>query len=118
MISIIDDDSLVRESIGDLISSLGYKALTFASAEQFLESGRAAETACLITDLQMPGLSGLDLQEQLLKAGYRTPVIFVTAYPRDRARERALDAGAIAFLSKPFDGTSLISAVKSALAAY
>ena len=117
MISIIDDDSIVRKLIGDLINSIGYRALTFASAEQFLDSGQAAKTACLITDLQMPGLSGLDLQERLLKSGYRTPVIFVTAYPKDKARERALSAGAVAFLTKPFNGASLVRAVESALAA-
>ena len=115
MISIVDDDSLVREAIGDLVSSLGYKSLVFASAEEFLQSGQVEDTACLITDLQMPGLSGLDLQERLLDGGFRTPVIFVTAHPKAKARERALSAGAVAFLSKPFEEMSLISAVKSAL---
>jgi FixJ family two-component response regulator len=117
MISIVDDDSLVREAIGDLVTSLGYKPRTFASAEEFLESGQVADTACLITDLHMPGLSGFDLQERLLGEGYRTPIIFVTAYPRAQARERALNAGAVAFLSKPFEETSLIRAVRSALRA-
>jgi len=117
MISIIDDDSLVREAIGDLVTSLGYKPRIFASAEEFLESGQVADTACLITDLHMPGLSGFDLQERLLGEGYQTPIIFVTAYPKARARERALNAGAIAFLSKPFEERSLIRAVMSALRA-
>jgi FixJ family two-component response regulator len=115
MISIVDDDSLVREAIGDLVNSLGYQSLVFASAEEFLQSGQVEDTACVITDLQMPGLSGLDLQERLLDGGFHTPVIFVTAHPKDKARERALNAGAIAFLSKPFEEISLISAVKSAL---
>jgi FixJ family two-component response regulator len=114
-ISIVDDDSLVREAIGDLVSSLGYQSLVFASAEEFLQSGQVEDTACLITDLQMPGLSGLDLQERLLDGGFRTPVIFITAHPKAKARERALNAGAVAFLSKPFEEISLISAVKSAL---
>ena len=114
-ISIVDDDSLVREAIGDLLRSFGYKPLVFASAEEFLESGQVADTACLITDLQMPGLSGLDLRERLLDGGFRTPVIFVAAHPKAKARERALNAGAVAFLSKPFEEISLISAVRSAL---
>jgi FixJ family two-component response regulator len=115
IISIIDDDAFVRESIGDLVKSLGYTALTFASAEHFLESGRVEDTSCLIADLQMPGLSGLDLQSHLLDEGYRTPVIFVTAFPSAKAQARALKAGAVAFLSKPFEESSLISAVSHAL---
>ena len=116
-ISIIDDDILVREAIGDLVTSFGYKPRIFASAEEFLESGQVADTACLITDLHMPGLSGFELQERLLDEGYQTPIIFVTAYPKARARERALSAGAVAFLSKPFEELSLIRAVRSALRA-
>lgn len=117
MISIIDDDPLVRDGIDDLVSSLGYKSLTFASSEEFLESGQLRNTACVITDLHMPGLNGLDLQQYLLTKGYRTPVIFITAFPDGKARERALKAGAVAFLSKPFEEKSLISAVGSALKA-
>lgn len=117
MISIIDDNLFVREAIGDLIKSLGYRPATFASAEEFLESGQVESTACVITDLQMPGLNGLDLQERLLHDGYCTPVIFITAYPKAKARERALNAGAVAFLSKPFEEMSLIDAVRSALRA-
>jgi len=115
MISIIDDDSLVRESTADLISSLGHKALTFASGEQFLASGRLKDTSCVITDLEMPGLNGLDLQSHLLAEGYSTPVIFITAYPKDAARSRALNAGAVAFLSKPFKEATLISSLEAAL---
>jgi FixJ family two-component response regulator len=114
-ISIIDDDAWVRESTADLITSLGHKALTFASGEQFLASDRLKDTSCVITDLEMPGLNGLDLQERLLAEGYRTPIIFITAYPKDAARSRALEAGAVAFLSKPFKEASLITSLEIAL---
>jgi FixJ family two-component response regulator len=115
MISIIDDDVLVREATADLISSMGHEALTFASGEQFLTSGRLRDTACIITDLHMPGLDGLGLQRRLLAEGHTVPIIFITAYPKDAARTRALAAGAVAFLSKPFEERSLISALESAL---
>ena len=117
VISIIDDDPLVRDGIDDLVSSLGYKSLTFASSEEFLDSGQVRNTACVITDLNMPGLNGLDLQQYLLTKGYSTPVIFITAFPDGKARERAMKAGAVAFLSKPFEEKSLINAVGSALKA-
>src|SRR5215831_3508048 len=107
-ISIIDDDPIVREAIADLVQSLGYEAATFESAEQFLASGAVAETSCLITDLQMPGRSGLDLQKQILAEGHQTPVIFVTAFPEENFKNRAMNAGAVAFLSKPFPEDSLI----------
>ena len=115
MISIVDDDTFVREAIGDLLSSLGYRAVTFASAKEFLESDRVKNTACLITDLQMPGRCGLDLQSHLLAEGYRTPIIFVSALPKESIRTRALNAGAVAFLSKPFDEASLMTSVELAL---
>src|SRR5438105_11844369 len=99
MISIIDDDALAREGIKELVESLGYKTFTFMSAEHFLQSGLISETRCLITDLQMPGLSGLELQERLQAAGYQMPIILITAYPNEKHRNRALDAGAIGFLS-------------------
>jgi FixJ family two-component response regulator len=115
MISIVDDDNLVRESLRDLIDSFGYEVVTFESAERFLESGRLGETSCLITDLQMPGLSGLDLQSRLLAEGQRIPVIFLTAFPEERFRRRAMNAGAVGFLSKPFDEGSLIDCLHTAL---
>jgi FixJ family two-component response regulator len=115
MISIIDDDHCVREATGDLIESIGYRALKFPSAEDFLQSGQVAETACLITDLQMPGLNGLDLQSELSAKGYDTPVIFITAFPEERFQNRALEAGAVAFLSKPFNDTVLITHIERAL---
>jgi FixJ family two-component response regulator len=115
MISIIDDDLLVRESTADLVSSLGHEALVFSSGEQFLASGRLPDTACIITDLNMPGLDGLALQSLLLAGGHRTPIIFITAFPKETARARAIDAGAVAFLSKPFEESSLINALAAAL---
>ena len=115
MISIIDDDRMVRESTADLISSLGHEALIFGSGEQFLASGCVKDTACIITDLHMPGLNGLDLQNRLLADGYRTPIVFITGYPKDAARSRALNNGAVAFLIKPFQESALISSLKTAL---
>src|SRR6516165_2942946 len=114
-ISIVDDDPTVREAIADLVQSLGYEAATFDSAEQFLESGAVAKTSCLITDLQMPGQSGLELQKQLLAEGHHTPVIFVTAFPEEKFKNRAMNAGAVAFLSKPFRDDTLVECVKTAL---
>jgi FixJ family two-component response regulator len=115
MISIVDDDKSVREAAKTLIRSLGYATATFASAEEFLESGSLPDTACLITDVQMPGMSGVDLQSHLMASGHCTPVIFVTAYPEERIRERALSAGAFGFLSKPFSEESLIAFLDRAL---
>lgn len=115
MISIIDDDILVRESTADLVSALGHEALIFSSGEQFLASGRLKDTACIITDLNMPGLDGLGLQSRLLADGHTTPIIFITAYPREAARSRALKSGAVAFLTKPFEERALISSLEAAL---
>ncbi len=115
MISIVDDDAFTREAIGDLLQSLGYRTVTFLSAEQFLDSGRVGEVACLITDLQMPGMNGLDLQNRLLAAGYDMPVIFISAFPDERVQTRALNAGAFAFLSKPFLQATLIGCIDAVL---
>lgn len=116
MISIVDDDPLVREATTDLVHSLGYKARAFESAEKFLDSGQVKNTSCLITDLQLPGLNGIDLQKQLRIDGHQTPVIFITAFPEARARESALAAGALAFLAKPFEEADLIGSLRVALA--
>jgi FixJ family two-component response regulator len=115
VISIVDDDALVREGIGDLVKSLGYSVLTFASAEDFLKSGHVEDTSCLIADLQMSGLNGLELQSHLQEVRYRTPVIFVTAFPTNKDRSQALRAGAVAFLNKPFEERSLIGSIEIAL---
>ena len=93
-IDIVDDDALARDGICELVESLGYRTTTFESAECFLKSSVIADTACLMTDLQMPGLSGLELQEALQSQGYQTPVILITAFPNEKDRTRALDNGA------------------------
>ena len=115
MISIIDDDIWAREGIRDLVASLGYRTLTFASAEEFLESGCVQTTTCIISDLQMPGMSGLDLQQQVADRQPKPSVILVTAYPDDTSRARALDAGAHGFLTKPFDERCLIQCLTAAV---
>src|SRR5262249_44906932 len=99
-----------------LVRSLGYVAYTFASAEEFLSAPEASETACLIADVQMPGMSGVELQSRLLADGRRLPVILITAFPDENVRVRALNAGAIGFLTKPFDGSTLIRHLDAALA--
>jgi FixJ family two-component response regulator len=118
VISIVDDDESVREATKGLVRSLGYAAATFASAEDFLQSDRLHDTSCLISDLQMPGLSGVELQDRLTAAGHRMPIIFVTAFPEERLRLRALAAGACGFLSKPFSDESLIGCLDAALKRY
>ncbi len=113
-VSIVDDDAWAREGIKDLVASLGYRTLTFASAEEFLESGCVETTACVISDLQMPGLSGLDLQERLAGQPHKPAVILVTAYPDEKCRARALDGGACGFLIKPFDEKCLVQCLVKA----
>jgi len=115
LISIVDDDSLARDGKRELVESLGYKGVDFVSAAHFLDSGLIAKTTCLITDLQMPGLNGLELQEALQSQGYQTPVILITAFPNEKHRKRALDNGAVGFLSKPFDEEDLIECLTAAI---
>jgi len=115
MISIVDDDPLVRDATVDLLSSLGYPALAFGSAEEFLTSGQVETTLCLITDQHLPGLDGLGLQNQLIADGSHVVVIFITAFPDANIRERAMKAGATAFLPKPFEETDLVRAIQTAL---
>jgi FixJ family two-component response regulator len=114
-ISIIDDDESMRNATMRLVKSLGLNADTFASAEEYLQSGRVHDTSCLITDMQMPGLNGDELQSLLMARGLNTPMIFVTAFPEEGVRARVLDAGAIGFLGKPFDEDNLIDCLKIAL---
>lgn len=114
-ISIVDDDIWAREGIRELVEFLGYGARAFETAQQFLELGILGETVCLITDLQMPGLNGLELQQELKVQGSRIPVIFVTAFFDERRRDNALRAGAVGFLSKPFDERSLIDCLALAI---
>ena len=98
LISIVDDDDSLRNSLDDLIRSVGFRAQGFASAEAFLSSNQAHDTACLILDVRMPGMSGLELQRQMLASNWRIPIIFITSHADDDARARALEAGAVAFL--------------------
>ena len=114
VISIVDDDASMRESLTSLLRSHGFAVLTFASAEEFLQSGQAPATRCLLLDVRMPGMSGLELQERLA-GGRRTPIIFLTAHGDEQARARALRAGAVDFLSKPFSEHALLDAVRAAL---
>ena len=118
LIAVVDDEKLARDGMRELVESLGYNAATFTSAEDFLQSGVVAQTTCLITDLQMPGLSGLDLQQELQSRGYHTPVILVTAYPTDKHRTHALKNKAVGFLSKPFSDSSLIECLTDAIKLY
>jgi len=115
MISIVDDDAIVREATLSLVRSHGFTGVTFASAEEFLHSDCVNDTACLIADVQLPGLSGIELQTRLRAEGSRIPVIMITAYPEAGVRARALDAGAIAFLKKPYDTDSLMDCLDRAL---
>jgi FixJ family two-component response regulator len=107
VISIIDDDASVRAALGSLVRSLGFTARTFESAESFLDSPDLAQTSCIVTDIQMPGMSGLDLQDRLQAAGKAIPTVFITAFPEEHVRARAEAGGAIGFFPKPFDGQSL-----------
>lgn len=115
MISIVDDDESVREATKGLVRSLGYATATFASAEEYLRSDRVRDTSCLITDVQMPGMTGVELQDRLIASGKRTPVIFITAFPEENIRTRVLEAGAFGYLSKPFNDECLIECLDEAL---
>ena len=97
------------------MKSLGHDVAAFGSAEEFLESGRIDDTVCLISDVQMPGMSGIELQNRLLAQGYRLPIIFITAYPESSMREQALASGALGFLNKPFGEDQLLSCIGQAL---
>jgi FixJ family two-component response regulator len=113
-ISIVDDDQSVLAAMANLVQSLGYETISFQSADDFLHSGRVEDTACLITDIQMPGRSGFDLHQQLLADGYQIPVIYMSALPE--FGEKCLKAGTVGFLTKPFHDESLMECLKFALA--
>jgi FixJ family two-component response regulator len=115
LISIVDDDDAVRTSMLRLISSAGFRAEVFAAAKDFLHVGRRQDPACLIIDVRMPGMSGLELQRQLTMLHCPIPIIFITAHEDDEARTQAFQAGAVAFLNKPFSDEVLLSAVESVL---
>jgi FixJ family two-component response regulator len=115
LISIVDDDESIRESTKGFVRSLGYQAAAFASAEEFLRSDSVSSTSCLITDVQMPGLSGIELQRGLIAQGVQMPTIFITAFPEEETRACAMKAGALGYLSKPFSEDSLLRCLSTAL---
>jgi FixJ family two-component response regulator len=115
LIAIVDDDDLVRNAVQGLLKSVGLPARAFASAEEFLQSGQQRETACLIADIRMPGMSGLELQAKLNAERCRIPTIFITAHGDVKMRMQALRAGAVEFLAKPFDDEVLLENVRVAL---
>ena len=116
LVSIVDDDESLRRSVKNLLTSVGFQVETFASAEAFLQSAHRADTRCVVLDLRMPGMSGLDLLVHLAATGSPIPVVILTAHSDDEARRRTLQAGAVAFLGKPFHGEALLGAVRRALA--
>jgi FixJ family two-component response regulator len=116
VISIVDDDDSVRASIDSLVRSLGFTARSFASADAFLRSPRMTETQCLISDVQMPNMSGIELQNVLVAQGSAIPIIFITAFPDESIERIAMQAGAVCFLNKPFDGQVMIKCLYKAMA--
>jgi FixJ family two-component response regulator len=118
LISVVDDDAPIRVAIDSLLRSRGYTVCTFASAGEFLQSPRLHDTSCVIADVRMPDMSGIELQTVLRSQAYRVPFIFITAFPENSAREQALRDGAVCFLPKPFDTATLIKCVGAAIAAY
>ena len=115
VVAIVDDDELIRDALHGLMKAAGFPALSFASAEEFLNSGEQKHTACLIADIRMPGMSGLELQSRLNKEHHRIPIIFITAQGDEKMRMQALRAGAVEFLTKPFDDEVLLDSVRAAL---
>jgi FixJ family two-component response regulator len=115
LMAIVDDDDALRTSLDDLLRSVGFRAHGFASAEAFLRSPHVHETACLMLDVRLPGMNGLELQRQMVAAHWQIPIIFITSHVDDEARARALDAGAVAFLYKPCREEDLLQAIDVAL---
>jgi FixJ family two-component response regulator len=115
LVAIVDDDHSMRGALQGLLKAVGLPSQAFASAEEFLESGQQHKTACLITDIRMPGISGLELQARLNAEHCRIPTIFITAHGDAQMRMRALRAGAVEFLAKPFDDEALLETIRAAL---
>ncbi|SOE99676.1 Response regulator receiver domain-containing protein [Burkholderia sp. OK233] len=107
IVSIIDDDESVRIATSSLVRSLGWDVRLYASAEDFLDSGQISDVACIISDVQMPGMTGLEMQRRLLDGGIMLPIIFISAFASETVRRQALDSGAMCVLSKPVDGTAV-----------
>lgn len=117
LISVIDDDDSLRAALVGLVRSLGYRASGYASAEDFLAAGTARDCACVVTDIQMPGLSGIELKQRLAESGCTAPVIMITARTEAGLREKAIASGAVCVLQKPFAAEALIDCIEKALAA-
>jgi FixJ family two-component response regulator len=115
LVAIVDDDESIRSALKGLMKSVGLPARAFASAEEFLESGEQQDTGCLIADIRMPGMSGLELQAKLNADDCRIPIIFITAHGDEKMRMQALRAGAVEFVAKPFDDEALVASVRAAL---
>ena len=115
MVAIVDDDDLMRSALQGLLKSVGLPAQAFASAEEFLKSGQQNEVGCLVVDIRMPGMSGLELQAKLTAEQCRIPTIFITAHGDEKMRMQALRAGAVEFMAKPFDDEVLLESVRAAL---
>src|SRR5215468_7670386 len=115
LISIVDDDPSMRQAMVTLVRSLGFEARSFDSADKYLNSAERRETSCIVSDVQMPGTDGLALQSNLAAQNDRTPIIFITAFPHPDAKKRALDGGAVCYLTKPFDGQTMVNCIERAL---
>jgi len=115
LISIVDDDDSLRNSLDNLIRSVGFRAQGFPSAEAFLSSNQVHDTACLILDVRLPGMNGLELQRKIVAENWRLPIIFITSHADGDARARALEAGAVDYLYKPFREEELLNAIDAAL---
>jgi FixJ family two-component response regulator len=115
LISVVDDDESMREAMRGLMKSLGYSAEAFASAEEFLNSRQVPRTSCLIADVHMPGMTGIELHRHLVASGKAIPTILITAYPDDSVRQCALGDGVVCYLSKPFDENELLAFISSSL---
>jgi FixJ family two-component response regulator len=115
MVAIVDDDDLMRSAVEGLLKSAGLPSRAFASAEEFLNSGQQRQVGCLVADIRMPGMTGLELQARLNAEHCRIPTIFITAHGDDKMRMQALRAGAVEFLAKPFDDEALLESVRAAL---
>jgi len=115
LIAVVDDSASLREATKSLLKALGFTAETFSSAEEFLNSDRVRVTACLIADVQMPGMSGVDLHRQLVRSGNHIPTILITAYPDERVRLRALQDGVACYLAKPVKEDDLLDCIRSGL---
>ena len=114
-IAVVDDDQSVRDAVTNLFRSMGFPAVAFASAEEFLNSGSLDTTSCIVLDVQMPGMGGLSLQSHLAATGRQIPIVFVTGYPDAGVRDKAMSLGAVCFLTKPFNEDDLVDGLRSAL---